>query len=86
MARPRKDRSIAGQIEAVANGEIKPTTKSIAAAAAERVEERNTASHHAEAFQAAIDAFRKAWPAEWAELRLCPLEYGLIEIAERLKA
>jgi len=87
MARPRKARvEGAARIEKITEGELKPRTKTEAAAAEVLAEERNVASYHADNFIAAVEAFQKAYPSQWEELRLCPLQHGIEAIAEKLKA
>lgn len=70
MARPRKTQ--AASYAAITQGS--------------EVERGNTAIVATHDIEAIVADFRARFPDEWNELRLCPLEYGLIEIAERLKA
>ena len=39
-----------------------------------------------DAISAGVAAFKARFPGEWDTLRLCPLQHGLEEMIERLKA
>lgn len=39
----------------------------------------------ADAFTAMVEAFQRDYPAEWAEIALCPTQHGLEIIAAKLK-
>lgn len=38
-----------------------------------------------EVFERLVALFRARFPDEWAALALCPLQHGVVDIAERLK-
>lgn len=44
-----------------------------------------TPKPEAEALTAALEAFKAAYPDQWAQLALCPLKYGLEEILAGLR-